>query len=143
MNKKAELFQQYLQKKKISAFTVEEIPDDSLNTVVFRSHIDISGSRIPTLVILDSSIYCMIRLLIAPQVLNSGNKEALSDLMNGYNKKYKSFKYYADDNGNIVMDTCILFPSGIADGDMIYTMFNVIIHHLQNAYRDIMRAVWQ
>lgn len=143
MNKKAELFQQYLQRKKISSFTVEEIPDDSLNTVVFRSHIDISGSRIPTLVILDSSIYCMIRLLIAPQVLNSGNKEALSDLMNGYNKKYKSFKYYADDNGNIVMDTCILFPDGVADGDMIYTMFNVIIHHLQGAYRDIMRAVWQ
>lgn len=142
MNRKAELFQQYLEEKKISAFTVEEVPDDALNTVVFRSHIDINGSRIPTMVILDSSIYCMIRLLIAPQVLNSGNKEALSDLMNGYNKRYKSFKYYADDKGNIVMDTCVLFRNGEADGDMIYTMFHVIIHHLNEAYKDIMKAVW-
>ena len=50
------------------------------------------------------------------------------ELMNGYNKKYKSFKYYADDEGNLVMDTCVLFKDGEADGDMIYTMFNVIIN---------------
>ena len=143
MNKKAELFQAYLKEKNITAFTVDEIKDDALNTVVFRSHIDVSGSQIPTLVILDSSIYCMIRLLIAPQALHDDNKAALLELMNGYNKKYKSFKYYLDDAGNLVMDTCVLFKDGEADGDMIYTMFNVIINHLNESYKEIMKAVWQ
>ena len=56
MNKKAELFQDYLKEKQITAFTVDEIKDDALNTVVFRSHIDVGGNQLPTLVILDSSI---------------------------------------------------------------------------------------
>ena len=64
-------------------------------------------------------------------------------MTNGYNKKYKSFKYYADDEGNLVMDTCVLFKDGEADGDMIYTMFNVIINHLNESYKDTMKAVWQ
>mgnify|MGYP000517900407 FL=1 len=143
MNKKAELFQDYLKEKQITAFTVDEIKDDALNTVVFRSHIDVGGNQLPTLVILDSSIYCMIRLLVAPKSLRDDNKEAVLELMNGYNKKYKSFKYYADDEGNLVMDTCVLFKDGEADGDMIYTMFNVIINHLNESYKDTMKAVWQ
>lgn len=143
MNKKAELFQDYLKEKQIAAFTVDEIKDDALNTVVFRSHIDVGGNQLPTLVILDSSIYCMIRLLVAPKALRDDNKEAVLELMNGYNKKYKSFKYYADDEGNLVMDTCVLFKDGEADGDMIYTMFNVIINHLNESYKDTMKAIWQ
>lgn len=143
MNKKAELFQDYLKEKQITAFTVDEIKDDALNTVVFRSHIDVGGNQLPTLVILDSSIYCMIRLLVAPKSLRDDNKEAVLELMNGYNKKYKSFKYYADDEGNLVMDTCVLFKDGEADGDMIYTMFNVIINHLNESYKDTMKAIWQ
>ena len=37
MNKKAEDFKKYLETKAITCFTVEEIDDDQLNTVVFRS----------------------------------------------------------------------------------------------------------
>lgn len=92
---------------------------------------------------LDNSIYCMIRLLVVPKALRDDNKDAVLELMNGYNKKYKSFKYYADDEGNLVMDTCVLFKDGEADGDMIYTMFNVIISHLNESYKDTMKAVWQ
>ena len=132
-----------MKEKQITAFTVDEIKDDALNTVVFRSHIDVGGNQLPTLVILDSSIYCMIRLLVAPKSLRDDNKEAVLELMNGYNKKYKSFKYYADDEGNLVMDTCVLFKDGEADGDMIYTMFNVIINHLNESYKDTMKAIWQ
>ena len=77
----------------------------------------------------------MIRLLVAPKALRDDNKEAVLELMNGYNKKYKSLNTYADDEGNLVMDTCVLFKDGEADGDMIYTMFNVIINHLNESYR--------
>lgn len=143
MNKKAELFQDYLKGKDIHAFTVEEIQGDPLNTAVFRSHIRVNGAELPAIVILDSSIYCMIRILVAPKALREDNKLALLELMDGYNRQYKSFKYYTDREGNLVLDTCILFKTGEADGDMIYTMFGVIIRHLEEAYREIMKSIWQ
>ena len=57
MNKKAEDFKKYLETKAITCFTVEEIDDDQLNTVVFRSTIEVEGVQLPTIIILDSSIY--------------------------------------------------------------------------------------
>lgn len=143
MNKKAELFQAYLKEKDIHAFTVEDIPDDPLHTAVFRSHIEAGGAELPALVILDSSIYCMIRVLVAPKALRDDNRLALMELMDGYNRRYKAFKYYTDREGNLVLDACVLFKNGEADGDMIYTVFGVLIPHLNEAYRDIMKVIWQ
>lgn len=143
MNKKAELFQAYLKEKEIRAFTAEEIPDDPLHTAVFRSRIEAGGAELPTLVIMDSSIYCMIRVLVAPKALRDDNRLALMELMDGYNRRYKAFKYYTDRDGNLVLDVCVLFKNGEADGDMIYTMFGVLIPHLNEAYRDIMKVIWQ
>lgn len=143
MNKKAELFQAYLKEKEIRAFTAEEIPDDPLHTAVFRSRIEAGGAELPALVILDSSIYCMIRVLVAPKALRDDNRLALMELMDGYNRRYKAFKYYTDREGNLVLDACVLFKNGEADGDMIYTVFGVLIPHLNEAYRDIMKVIWQ
>lgn len=81
MNKKAELFSKYLKEKKIEAFVTDEIRDDPLNTVVFRSHIEVNGARLPTIVILDSSIYGMIRVLVAPKALREDNMAAVRELM--------------------------------------------------------------
>ena len=56
---------------------------------------------------------------------------------------FKSFKYYTDDEGNLILNMCILCRDGEADGDMIYTMFDVLITHLQDAYKYIMKVIWQ
>ena len=74
MNKKAENFKKYLDEKDIKAFTVDEIKDDQFQTVVFRSAADINGNRLPLIVILDTSIYGMIRVLVAPKVLHDDNE---------------------------------------------------------------------
>lgn len=39
----------------------------------------------------------MIRVLVAPKVLHDDNEAAVLKLLNTYNKQYKSFKYYIDD----------------------------------------------
>lgn len=142
MNKRAEAFKKYLDEKEIVAFQVDEIKDDQLNTVVFRSAIDINGAQIPTIVILDDSIYGMIRLLIAPKAVKEENEVELLKLLNDYNKKFKSFKYYLDDEGSIILDTCLLFREDGTDGDMIYAMFEVLINHLSDSYKEIMKTVW-
>lgn len=135
MNKKAESFKKYLDDNKIKSFTVDEIADDALNSVVFRSNIEINGQQLPTIVVLDSSIYGMVRVLVAQRVLNDANEAELLKELNRLNKGYKSFKYYFDDNGSLILDCCILFKD-VSDGDLIYTMFDVIIRHLNGEYKN-------
>ena len=143
MNKKAELFKKYLEDKKITCFKVDEIAGDVLNTVVFRSSIDVEGQSLPTILILDSSIYGMVRVLVAPKALNDSNEAELFKAVNGLNKKYKAFKYYFDDDGSLVLDSCILMSLGEADGDLIYMVFDVLIKHLQTEYRQLMQIIWK
>ena len=113
MNKKAEAFIKYLDDKKITCFAIEQISEDKLNTVVFRSHIVVEGQRLPTLVILDSSIYGMLRVQLAANA------------------------------GSLYLDSCLLCQNGRLEGDMIYTVLDVIIKHLEKEYKKIMQLIWQ
>lgn len=142
MNKKAENFKKYLDDKGIKAFTVDEIKDDRFQTVVFRSAADINGNRLPLIVILDTSIYGMIRILVAPKVLHDDNEAAVLKLLNTYNKQYKSFKYYVDDEGSLILDACVLLKDDEVDGDLMYAMFDVIIRHLGESYKELMKSIW-
>lgn len=84
----------------------------------------------------------MIRLLVAPKVLHDDNEAVVLKLLNAYNKQYKSFKYYIDDEGNLILDTCILLKDDEVDGDLIYSMFDVIIRHLGESYKELMKSIW-
>lgn len=141
MNKKAELFKQYLEERQIDSFLIDDNKQDELHTVIFRSHIDIQGSKLPTIVVLDDSIYGMIRLLVASNAVHDGNEASVLKFINNYNKLFKSFKYYIDDDGDLIMDTCLLLKDDEADGEMIYAMFNVIIDHLTESYQDIIKTI--
>lgn len=142
MNKRANAFKAYLSEKGIEAFQIDEVADDALNTVVFRSTFEINGLHLPLLIILDSSIFGMIRLRVAPKALTATNEAALMKLINEYNKTYKPFKYYVDDEGNVVLDACLLFRAGAFDGDMLYTALDVIDNHLRSQYKRLMQAIW-
>lgn len=143
MNSKAESFKTYLDKNKITSFTIEKIKDDQLNSVIFRSNIEVNGQQLPTIVILDSSIYGMIRILVAPKVLNDNNETELFKEVNNLNKAYKSFKYYFDNEGSLIADCCVLLKDGTVDGDLIYTMFEVIIRNLNSEYKKLMQLIWK
>lgn len=142
MNKKATAFKKYLDEKNITCFAMEEIANDKLNTVVFRSHIDVEGGRLPVAIILDSSIYGMIRIRVANHVLTEQNENALLKCLNEYNRKYKIFKYYFAEDGSIVLDCYVLNNSGQVDGDMIYTILDVLVKHITAEYRNIMKVIW-
>lgn len=142
MNKKAEVFKRYLDDKKITCFVIDEIPEDKLNTVVFRSYIEIEGQQLSTIIALDSSIYGIIRVKIADKVLNDENEEALYKKLNNLNRQYKVFKYYFTEDGSLFLDSCLLHRNGEADGDMIYVVLDVIIKHLTAEYKNLMKLIW-
>ena len=142
MNKKAAAFKKYLDEKQITCFAIEEVADDKLNTAVFRSQIDVEGQQLPTIIILDSSIYGIIRVKIASSALNENNEAVLMKRLNELNRQYKIFKYYFADDGSLFIDSYVLNNSGQVDGDMIYTVLDVIIKHLNAEYKNLMRLIW-
>ena len=142
MNKNAEAFKKYLDEKKIEVFEVEETPDDAQETAVFRSHIIVAGQQLPTIVVTDKSIFTVIRVQIAPQVLKAENKTALLDFVNAENLKYKPFKLYFNASGALLLDLCLTNADELS-GDTFYLLFDVIINYLNDNYQEIMKAVWK
>ena len=142
MNKNAETFKAYLDEKKINVFTVEETEGDAQETAVFRSYIVVAGQQLPTLVITDKSIFTVIRVQIAPQVLNDQNKAALLAFVNEENLKYKPFKLYFNANGALLLDLCLTNAEDELKGDTVYLIFDVIINYLNENYQAMMKAIW-
>lgn len=142
MNNKAEKFQEYLQEKSITCFQVQELSEDSLHTVVFRSVIAVEGQELPTLVILDDSIYSMIRVRVVGNAIKEDNEAQLIKGINKLNAQYKVFKYYFAEDGALVLDCCLPGGADELDGDLIYTLLDVIIKHLETEYKNIMKLVW-
>ena len=142
MNKNAEAFKNYLDEKKIEVFSVEETEGDPQETAVFRSYIIVAGQQLPTIVITDKSIFSLIRVQIAPQVLRDKNKAALLEFVNEENTKYKPFKLYFNVNGTLLLDFCLTNVEDQLKGDTIYLIFDVIINYLNENYQKMMKAIW-
>lgn len=141
MDKKAEAFKGYLEEKDIKVFEVEEL-DDQQQTVVFRSSITTEGHQLPTIVILDESIFAMVRVQISPKALSDDNQLELLKLINDESATYKPFKVYLNGDGDLMLDVCLIVDEELK-GDTIYTMFSFIIDYLNNNYRKFMKCVWQ
>ena len=142
MNKKAEIFKKYLEEKEITCFQVDEIANDELNTVVFRSNIAVEGQQLPTLILADSTIYTVIRVQVAAAALKEDNQVELIKAINELNRTYKVFKYYFAANGDLVLDSVIPAPADQIDGDMVYTILDVIVQHLTGEYKNLMKKIW-
>ena len=142
MNKKAEAFNAYLKEKDIQAFEVEELEGDEQKTAVFRSHITTEGQQLPTIVILDESMFAMVRVQIAPKAMAEGNQLELLKMVNEESAGYKPFKLYLNKDGDLMMDVCLVIE-GELKGDTIYAMFALIIDYLNNNYRKLMKCIWQ
>ena len=65
MNNKAEQFNSFLEEQKIKVFQMEELEGNEQHTVVFRSFLGVEGQQLPTIVIIDDSIFSIIRVQIA------------------------------------------------------------------------------
>lgn len=144
MATKARAFRDFLDAKEIKAFVSETIENDPEQATVFRSRVEVDGQALPLLVLLDRSIFSMIRVLISPKCKTEENELAVLKLANDLNLKYKPFKLYFDGEGSLILDICMITPDEKAEeiGDMVYGMFNVMITFLNENYRTMMKTIW-
>ncbi len=138
---KAANFDKFLAENKITCFAKEEVKND-LHTVVYRAHMEVSGQMLPTMVVTDDSIYTMIQVRVAAAVINDDNKKAVLEHINALNGKFKVFKYYISDNGDICLDSCLTDTEESFDPRLIHTVIDVILRHLTEEYPNLMSLVW-
>ena len=142
MIKKAEDFKLYLEKNNITAFQMEEIKNDVNSTVVFRTHVTVKGQQLPSALILDNSIFDIIRVQISPQAMTSENEPVLAKMLSSENAKYKPFKFYCNENGDLMLDVCMVTREAAFSAEEVFLMYNLILNYLNESYRTIMKAIW-
>jgi len=141
MNKKAEKFNEMLEKAEIKAFQTEEMQDD-FHTMIYRSNMQISGQNLPMALILDDSIYAMCRVWVAVKVVKDSNRESVAQYLNETNQRYKVFKYYITEDGDIVLDCCMPANDDQFDPELVRTILDVVLRHLEEKYAELMKTVW-
>lgn len=140
-NEKARQYQAYLKENKIAAFSVEPLKDEA-QSVVFRSRMEVRGQELPAIVVLDASLYALIRVQIARSAATEANRTTLESLLRGYNQSYKPFKYYATEDGTVCLECCLPSTDERFDGALLQTLLQVILRHLDETYPAILRCVW-
>lgn len=145
MNKKAEKFLEYLQTNNIACFQEEELPDE-FNTVAFRSTMDVLGQVLPIVVITDNTIYSLIRVRVASNVVNEQNEAMVRKYIDELNKKFKLFKYYIQSNGNsngdLIVDICMPSMDDSFSALLVHSLIGTLLKHLIEEYPTTMKYIW-
>ena len=140
-NTKALDFQEFLVDNNINVFSTESLEDD-YQTVMFRSRIEAKGQILPMAILIDTSLFTIIRTQIVTGI-TADKRPRLEHYLNELNAQYKIFKYYLRDDGVIYLDICLPYVDETFDSKMIQLMLSILVQHLEASYDDLMAEVWK
>lgn len=141
-NAKADKFDAYLKAHDMNFFLKSPVAGDPNGTVVFKSNIPAEGQTLPVGIITDNTIYTIIRVQVGTGLIKDSNRTAINAYMNRLNGSYKVFKYVASDDGTIYLDTCIPGTAESFDPELVRVLLDVIVSHLQEEYKNLMKEAW-
>ena len=124
----------------INVFSTESV-DDEYSTVIFRSRVETKGQILPMAILIDTSVFTVIRTQIITG-LSAAKQPRIKEYLNKLNTQYKIFKYYLKDDGTVYLDICLPFVDETFDSKMIQLMLSVLVQHLEAVYEDFMAQVW-
>ena len=140
-NTKALDFQEFLVDNNINVFSTESL-EDEYQTVMFRSRIEVKGQILPMAILIDTSLFTIIRTQIVTGI-TADKRPRLEHYLNELNTQYKIFKYYLRDDGVIYLDICLPYVDETFDSKMIQLMLSILVQHLEANYDDLMAEVWK
>ena len=139
-NEKALKFQSFLVDNNINVFSTESL-EDEYETVLFRSRIEVRGQMLPMVIIIDKSVFTIIRTQIVTGIEDK-QAEKLKGYLNDLNREFKIFKYYLREDGVVYLDICLPFVDETFNSKMIQLMLSVLVQHLDAIYAEFMAEVW-
>lgn len=141
MNLKATKFTNFINERNINVFQMQEI-DGDMHPVVYRSAMEVGGQNLPTMLVIDDSIYVMLQVRVGAGLVKESNKAGVMEHMNSLNENYKVFKYYANENGDIVIESCIPTTDEEFMPELVHAVIDVVLKHLNEEYPKLMKTVW-
>ena len=145
MNKKAELFQQFIVENELTnLFTLREIENDQYNTVVFDATVEYNDIVFPLFVVLDDTPFGLVRLEVASGRLTPEQRKVTIDVLNQLNSEFKCFKHYIieeDGYEAIILDVSLMSGDNFEPALVAYTIFEVLYPHTQKDLTRIIAAV--
>ncbi len=141
-NEKADKFEAYLKANQMNFFLRDPVPNDENGTVIFKSNIEAEGQRLPVGIITDNTVYTIIRVQVGTGLIKDSNREKFNEFLNELNRSYKVFKYVASDDGTLFLDSCIPSTAEFFDPQIVRVILDVIVNHLQEEYKTIMKKAW-
>lgn len=162
MNLKAENFKKFLAEREITYFKVAEGDDletanadknlDESNSdaegtetndkVTFQTYVSIFGQKLPTVVIIDDSIYTVIRVQVIPDTEYNKNRDEFVRCVNEMNIAYKAVKYYLGNDNALYLDMYVPNRTDDIDGELVISLIDAINSHLQKEYPNWMKLLW-
>lgn len=162
MNLKAENFKKFLAEREITYFKVAQSDDlqgnsnekgldesnsdadgaETSDKVTFQTYVSIFGQKLPTVVIIDDSIYTVIRVQVIPDTEYNKNRDEFVRCVNEMNIAYKAVKYYLGNDNALYLDMYIPNRTDDVDGELVISLINAINSHLQKEYPNWMKLLW-
>ena len=145
VNKKAELFQQFIEQNELTnLFTLREIENDQYNTAIFDASIEYNDIVFPLFVVLDDTPFGFVRLEIAGGRFTPEQRKATVEVLNQLNSECKCFKHYLmeeDGYEAILLDVSLMSGDNFEPELVAYTIFEVLYPHTQKDLTRIIAAV--
>ena len=142
LENKIEKMQQFLTDNKIECFDVQKLEDDR-HTTIFRSRMEVKGQILPMAVLMDDSVYIILQVQIAPQVIDEAKLAELAVAINNMNNNVRPFKFTVSDKGDFMLNACITAENNTFNPVLLNAIIGEALKFLEAQYANIMEVIWK
>lgn len=142
MADKVEKMQQFLADNKIECFDVQKLEDER-HTTIFRSRMEVKGQLLPMAVLMDDSVYVILQVQIAPQVVDEAKLAELAAAINNMNNNVRPFKFTVSDRGDFMLNACITAENNTFNPVLLNAIMGEALKFLEAQYANIMEVIWK
>lgn len=136
MENKIEKMTQFLADNKIECFDIQKMEDEH-HTTIFRSRMEVKGQLLPMALLMDDSVYMLLQVQIAPQVIDDEKLKALAGAINNMNNNVRPFKFTVSERG-----ACITAENTTFNPALVNAIMGEAVKFMEAQYANIMEAVW-
>lgn len=139
---KIEKMQEFLKENKIECFEIQALEDER-NTTIFRSRMEVKGQILPMAILMDDSVYVLIQVQIAPQVITKEKLAGLAEVINNMNNNVRIFKFTVSEKGDLMLNACMTAENNSFNPVLLNAIMSEALHFLEAQYTNIMEVIWQ
>ena len=132
----AKTFEEYIKKENITGFQVREAGDER-NTVIFESEIEVEERRLPIALIIDSTAYATIRILLAQNAVDDTNAMLLTGWLMRQNQDSRLVKFYLTSDTAILADVVVPHNPEAFDPEVMVSVLRVFIRDITKLMPDL------